>query len=109
MELAIRLLRGDVRFRLAIEEYVDERSTPVEDASIDWLANGARVSEIGTLILPRQNILGEDGAAALARIHAMDFDRWNAPPGFRPLGSLNRLLRIAPERRPVSTEGFAND
>ncbi len=94
-ELAARLLAGDVRYRLAIQKYVDEKNTPIEDAATDWDRQTAPPAEIATLVIPRQDIAGRGGAMTLRRLDALGFNPWNAPDPFRPLGSLNRLRRLA--------------
>ncbi|HEY0341127.1 MAG TPA: hypothetical protein VGC34_10000, partial [Steroidobacteraceae bacterium] len=85
----------DVRFRLALQRYVDEKRTPIEDAAVRWHQSVSRPIEIATLIVPQQDLLGANAAAALAEVDGLTFSPWNAPAGFRPLGSLNRLRRFA--------------
>ncbi len=53
--------------------------------------------EIATVIIPKQDLLGEAGEAALLQVDNLAFNPWNAPPQFRPLGSLNRARRFAYE------------
>ncbi len=94
-ELAARLAATDVRYRLAVQAYVDEERTPIEDAAKDWAQQISPSVEIATLTIPKQDILGRKGQAALRQVDRLAFDPWNAPAGFRPLGSLNRLRRFA--------------
>lgn len=94
-ELAGRLATHDVRFRLALQRYVDEKRTPIEDAAVKWHQSVSRPIEIATLVVPKQDLLDGDAAAALAEVDALTFSPWNTPPCFRPLGSLNRLRRFA--------------
>jgi catalase len=96
-ELAGRLSADDVRWRLAIQPFLDEERTPIEDAAIDWRKLTSTSLEVATLILPRQNILDQNGVLALREIEELDFNPWNAPPEFRPLGSINRLRRLVYE------------
>lgn len=97
LELAARLTVDDVRYRLAVQCYADEASTPIEDAAVDWRQRAAPSIEIATLIIPRQDILGPEGTAAQRKLEGFAFNPWNAPAGFRPLGSLNRMRRLAYE------------
>jgi len=92
-DLAERLAVGAVRYRLAVQRYVDEQRTPIEDATVDWRAGGPPAVEIATLEIPRQDLFAPPAAAAQQAVEALRFDPWNAPPPFRPLGSLNRLRR----------------
>ena len=89
-ELRARLAAGEVRFRFAVQRFVDARRTPIEDSAVDW-SPAAPATEIATLLLPSQRLT--DAPDAL--VDAIVFDPWNAPPEFRPLGSLNRLRRLA--------------
>nr|WP_199047440.1 catalase [Dyella sp. ASV24] len=79
-----------VAFRLAIQSYLDEERTPIEDAAVEWLESVAPPVEVGTLVIPSQNILSEDGLRAMAHVNELAFNPWNAPPLFRPLGNINR-------------------
>ncbi|MEJ1965527.1 MAG: hypothetical protein WDO56_29870 [Gammaproteobacteria bacterium] len=97
LDLAERLATGDVQFRLAVQKYVDERRTPVEDATVKWKKQVSPPIEIATVVIPKHDMLGEEAEAARARVDRLAFDPWNAPPQFRPLGSLNRARRIVYE------------
>lgn len=94
-ELAARLAADDLCYRLAVQPYVDEERTPIEDAAVDWDESISPPTEIATLTIPRQDVLGPEGQAALRLVDGLAFDPWNAPADFRPLGSLNRLRRLA--------------
>lgn len=97
VEFAQRLASNDIQFRLALQPYVDEKHTPIEDAAYDWNQSIASPIEIATLTIPRQDILSAEGMRVLDQIDKLAFNSWNAPERFRPLGSLNRLRRIAYE------------
>jgi hypothetical protein len=79
-----------VAYRLAIQSYVDEEHTPIEDAAVEWLESVAPPVEVGTLVIPSQNILSEDGLRDMAHVNELAFNPWNAPSLFRPLGNINR-------------------
>lgn len=93
-ELGMRLAAGDLRYRLAVQRFVDERRTPIEDASVVWRENVTRSVAIGTIIIPQCDILGAEGEDVRARVDAMQLNPWNSAPEFRPLGSHNRLLQL---------------
>lgn len=97
LELATRLAVGDVRFRLAIQRYVDVRHTPLEDASVRWKKRISPPVEIATVVIPKHDLLGTEAEKARVAVDQMAFDPWNAPPQFRPLGSLNRARRFVYE------------
>lgn len=79
-----------VAYRLAIQSFVDEDQTPIEDAAVEWLESVAPPVEVGTLVIPSQNILSEAGLRDMAKVDEMAFNPWNVPDLFRPLGNINR-------------------
>jgi hypothetical protein len=90
-ELASRLTSGDVSFRLALQPFVNERETPIEDASVQWEENVSRPVEIATLVISQRLLDDEDGKKQADLVSSMAFNPWNAPTSFRPLGNLNRV------------------
>lgn len=101
-ELAARLRRGDVRFRLALQRYVDAQATPIEDAAAQWHDDVTPPIGIATLTIPAQDLFDEQGRAQAAHVDRLAFNPWNAPPAFRPLGNINRareqVYRASAER-----------
>jgi hypothetical protein len=93
-EFAARLGSADVRFRLALQPYVDEERTPIEDGAIEWREDDSRPIEIATLVIPRQDLLDEDALEIANEVDALAFNPWNAPSAFRPLGQLNRARKV---------------
>jgi hypothetical protein len=90
-EFASRLESGDVLFRLALQPFVSERETPIEDASVQWKEDVSAPVEIATLIISQRLLDGEDGKKQAGLVASMAFNPWNAPASFRPLGNLNRV------------------
>jgi hypothetical protein len=84
------LREQSVSYRLAIQSFVDQDLTPIEDASVEWLESVAPPIEVATLVIPSQDILSEEGLREMAKVDEMAFNPWNAPPPFRPLGNINR-------------------
>jgi hypothetical protein len=89
-EFRLRVLHQDVVYRLALQAYVAEDVTPIEDGSVEWTEEVSAPVEIATLTLPMQDLSSSEGLAAAAAVDDMAFNPWNAPPEFRPLGNLNR-------------------
>ena len=79
-----------VSYRLAIQSFVDEEKTPIEDAAVEWLESVAPPIEVATLVIPSQDILSEHGLREMAKVDEMAFNPWSAPALFRPLGNINR-------------------
>lgn len=92
-EFTERLHRGPVKFRLALQRFIDEERTPIEDGSADWEHTSPPV-EIATLIVPRQDLMDDDGRRQAAEVEGLAFNPWNAPAAFRPLGNLNRARAV---------------
>lgn len=93
-EFATRLRSGPVSFRLAVQPFIDETSTPIEDAGIQWCEAVSAPIEIATLSIPRQDIDGDREKNRSEQVDAMSFNPWNAPDEFRPLGNLNRVRGV---------------
>jgi Catalase len=89
-EFVDRLALEDVRYRLEALHFVDEATTPIEDATVEWTPGPIASDPIGELLLPRQDLTTGDGPAGERLVEATEFTPWNCPPGIRPIGSLNR-------------------
>jgi hypothetical protein len=90
-DFAARLRLGEVAFRLAVQAFVDETRTPIEDGAVEWRETITPSIDIATLIIPARSHI-DPGASA--RVDALSFNPWRAPAEFRPLGNLNRARGI---------------
>lgn len=93
-EFAERLAAAPVRFRLALQPYVDETSTPIEDGAVEWTEQVSPPIEIATLAIPRQDLREPEGIDQSRQVDEAAFNPWNAPEAFRPLGNLNRARGV---------------
>ncbi|GAA3823106.1 peroxidase family protein [Streptomyces phyllanthi] len=94
-EFTQRLARTDVVFEVCVQRYVDERHTPVEDASVEWREAVTPALPVGTLTLPRQELGSAAARAAARRIEDLAFNPWYTTDEFRPLGNINRARKAA--------------
>ncbi|GAA2278321.1 hypothetical protein GCM10010145_59290 [Streptomyces ruber] len=94
-EFARRIAAADVAFELCVQRYVDERRTPVEDASVEWKDAVAPALPVGRLTLPAQDLGSAEALAAARRIEELSFNPWYTTDEFRPLGNLNRARKAA--------------
>ncbi|MEV6591103.1 peroxidase family protein [Streptomyces acidicola] len=94
-EFTRRLAKTDVVFDLCVQRYVDERHTPVEDASVEWQDTVAPALPIARLTLPRQDLSSAEARAAAQRIEELAFNPWYTTNEFRPLGNINRARKAA--------------
>lgn len=94
LELAKRLKKAPIRFRLALQRFADEERTPIEDGAVEWSEEVTPPIDIATLVIPQQDLLDNTAVARAKTVEQMAFNPWNAPEEFRPLGNLNRARRI---------------
>lgn len=92
-ELVDRLRKGDVRFHLQVQHFVDERSTPIEDGSVEWTERVAPPETVAELVIPRQDLVDDESLEAEREVETLAFSPWNSTPGVRPIGALNRARK----------------
>lgn len=94
-DMRAQLGRGPVRFSFQLQFFVDEPTTPIEDATNAWPEAEAPFVTVGRLTLPPQSI-GEGQADQLtAAVESATFDPWNALAAHRPLGNIMRARKVA--------------
>src|ERR1700722_6982496 len=91
-DFVVRLQNADVSYRMALQEFVSEESTPIEDGATEWTEQVSPSVDIGTLIIARRHC--GVGAEASSTVDALAFNPWNSPAAFRPLGNLNRARKV---------------
>ncbi len=104
-ELSQRLTAGPVEYDFQIQFFVDERSTPIEDASRDW---DSPYLTVARLTLPRQDPRSPRGQKVAAFIDQLSFDPWHALQELRPLGNMmrarNHAYRASTQERAAAGE-----
>lgn len=90
LDLRERLAAGPVTWDLELQFFVDEPTTPIEDASKAWPDSETPIVTVARLTLPRQ---GVDDVAAEAE--AAKFDPWSGLMAHRPLGEVMRARKVA--------------
>jgi hypothetical protein len=91
-ELAGRLRAGPLRWELEAQLFADERSTPIEDPTVDW---STPYVPLARLTLPRQDCASPRGQQLLAWSDGLSFDPWHALEALRPLGAMMRARAAA--------------
>lgn len=94
-DMRAQLGRGPVRFSFQLQFFVDEQTTPIEDASNAWPEAEAPFVTVGRLTLPPQSIGEGQADQQTAAIEATTFDPWNALAAHRPLGNVMRARKAA--------------
>ncbi|MBK9033981.1 MAG: catalase [Myxococcales bacterium] len=84
---------GALAFTLALQFFVDEATTPIEDASRDWPEDVAPFVDVATLTIAQQDPASADGQALAARLERTVFDPWQALAAHRPLGEVMRARK----------------
>lgn len=88
-EFSARLREQDLHWDLQLQPFVDEISTPIEDASIDW---PTAYTTVARLTLPRQDPAADPALAE--QVEAAVFDPWQALAEHRPLGDVMRARKV---------------
>jgi len=90
-DIADRLRAHPLQWDLQLQPFVNEKVTPIEDASVDW---DSPYSTVARLNLPVQDLNSEDGKKLLAQVEANVFDPWQALVAHRPLGEVQRARKV---------------
>jgi hypothetical protein len=94
-ELAERLRKGPVEYDFAVQFFVDETKTPIEDASVEWQESESPFVTVARLTIPQQDLASPEGLELAERIETLSFDPWHAAEELRPLGSMMRARNPA--------------
>jgi len=90
-DLVARLHAGPLTWHLRAQRFVDEATTPIEDASVDWPGPWF---DLATLTLPTQDVRSPRGKEICELVHQLSFDPWHASEAHRPLGAIMRARRV---------------
>lgn len=88
------LASEDVEFYFQMQFFVDEKTTPIEDASVDWPESESPYVTLAKLTIPKQNPDSEEGKALQEKIEKSVIDPWNALKVHRPLGDVMRARKV---------------
>lgn len=90
-DFANRLAQRDLGWDLQLQPYVDEATTPIEDASINW---PTPYTTVARLVLAKQDTKSADGEALARELESGVFDPWQGLAAHRPLGEVQRARRV---------------
>ncbi len=91
-DLERQLAQGPLVYDLQLQFFVDEQTTPIEDASVNWQESEAPYVTVARLTIPSQSLKDETLAA---QIEATTFDPWEALLQHKPLGEVMRARKVA--------------
>ncbi len=88
-----RVANGDLVHEFQLQFFVDEQTTPVEDASVDWPESEAPYVTVARLTIPKQSVEGPDFEKFQTEVETSAFDPWGALEDHRPLGDVMRARK----------------
>lgn len=94
-EVRSRVKDGDLVYDLALQFYVDDEHTPIEDGSAIWPEDVSPFFTVARVTLPAQDVESAAGKEQAAEIEADAFDPWSALADHRPLGEIMRARKVA--------------
>jgi hypothetical protein len=79
--------QDEATFDFLVQFHVDDRRTPIEDASVEWQTRDSPYHRVGLIRIPRQRF---DDADRVTRGERMTFNPWHSLMAHTPLGGMNR-------------------
>jgi hypothetical protein len=89
-DLVARLRSGPLSWSLRAQLFVDEKTTPIEDASVPWSEDRSPFHELARLTLPAQDLTSPSGVKTGEYVEQLSFDPWHAVEELRPVGAMMR-------------------
>lgn len=86
-EITARLRSEAVGWKLMVQLFESEKTTPIENAATRW---STEHNTIAHLTIPAQDLSAADGAAVEEAVDLIEFNPWNTVDELRPLGNINR-------------------
>jgi hypothetical protein len=86
-----RLSKQSLQWELQLQPFVSEETTPIEDASVNWVSPYITVAR---LTLPQQDATSAAGKALAQQVEESVFDPWQALAAHRPLGDVQRARKV---------------
>jgi hypothetical protein len=90
-DFSARLARQPLHWDLQLQYFIDEDLTPIEDASVNWVAP---YNTVARLMLPRQDTASAEGRAFAQKVEDCVIDPWQALAAHRPLGDVQRARKV---------------
>jgi hypothetical protein len=107
-ELAGRVAKGPLTWELQVQFFTDERTTPIEDPTVDW---PTPYTPVARLTVAKQDVQSERGQKLASWAEHLSFDPWHAQQEFRPIGAMMRsrsaAYRVSTQARSVAPEPAA--
>lgn len=91
-DIARRLAVDALLWDVQLQFFVDEATTPIEDAKAGW--TNQPWLPVATLTAPKQDLNSAEGKTFAASVENENFDPWHALAANRPLGSVMRARKV---------------
>ncbi len=92
-DIRSRLAAAPLQYDFQLQFFVDEATTPIEDASVVWSESEAPYVTVARLTLPQQDLEGTAAQQFAEEVEKGIFDPWGALVEHRPLGSVMRARK----------------
>ncbi|MEO8155786.1 MAG: catalase [Rhizobacter sp.] len=92
-DIKARLMKGPMAYRLQLQFFVDEKRTPIEDASVDWPESLAPYVDVAELVIGPQDFVSSEATAFAEEVERSVFDPWAALAAHKPLGEVMRARK----------------
>lgn len=89
-DVARRLAKAALQWDLQLQPFVNEQTTPIEDASVNW---PSPYTTVARLTLPVQDVGSQAGQDLVDKAESAVFDPWQALIEHRPLGDVQRARK----------------
>jgi hypothetical protein len=90
-DFSARLRQQPLQWEMQLQPFVNETTTPIEDASVNWPSPYVTVA---LLNLPAQDTASAAGVALAQKVEGAVFDPWQAMAAHRPLGDVQRARKV---------------
>jgi hypothetical protein len=91
-DIKARIKAGPLRWELQAQLFEDDKSTPIEDPTVEWTVPCVTVARVEA---PAQDPDSSDGVKLADEIDRGQFDPWQALIEHRPLGEIMRARKVA--------------
>ena len=89
------LAAGPISYDLKLQYFIDEKKTPIEDASVVWPADATTIVTVARLTLTPEPSDASARDALAAQVESAAFDPWSGLMAHRPLGEIMRARKVA--------------
>lgn len=93
VELSQRLKNNMLTYEFQLQFYADEKSTPIEDASVNWEESEIPYVTVAKLHILKQDTDSSEGKKFSELAEKSVFDPWKALADHRPLGDVMRARK----------------